>query len=319
VLILATPTLAVNAPETRAAVLSECWPAVEPRVVLGEAWAEVAFARLWQRQRRPGDLAVRLISLDWPGTGGQESNGHERAEADAGPTVVVETSRAAGKLRARRTISIGRGATQWMTLLDDTEIPALAGAGQTRARVERWTPKLDRLFGQADMRRLLDELKEATGLVRLADADFIIDVGYGVGNRDGYEQVIEPLKRALEEVGVKHVAVGGSRKVTEELQILPLDRQIGQSGVSVNPRILVAVGISGAPQHLQYIGPKATIIAFNRDPEAPIMTLNQRQPRPRVFPVVGDLFETVPAFTAALGHRPAEALRQAPRPAAVTS
>ena len=51
---------------------------------------------------------------------------------------------------------------------------------------------------------------------------------------------------------------------------------------------------------MNYIGSQATIIAFNRDPEAPIMTLNRRQPRPRVFPVVGDLFETVPAFVAAM-------------------
>ena len=99
--------------------------------------------------------------------------------------------------------------------------------------------------------------------------------------------------------------VGGSRKVTEELHILPLDRQIGQSGVSVNPKVLLAIGVSGAPQHLSYIGPRATVVAFNRDPEAPIMTLNQRQSQPRVFPVVGDLFETVPAFVAALKEEPA--------------
>jgi electron transfer flavoprotein alpha subunit len=94
--------------------------------------------------------------------------------------------------------------------------------------------------------------------------------------------------------------VGASRKVTEELHLLPPDRQIGQSGVSVNPRILLAIGISGAPQHLNYIGPRATILAFNRDPEAPLMTLNQRQARPLVFPVVGNLFETVPVLIAAL-------------------
>ena len=69
--------------------------------------------------------------------------------------------------------------------------------------------------------------------------------------------------------------------------------------------MLLAIGVSGAPQHLNYIGPRATILAFNRDPEAPLMTLNQRQPRPRVFPVVGDLFETVPALV--------EALRDVPR------
>src|SRR5207302_5800952 len=104
----------------------------------------------------------------------------------------------------------------------------------------------------------------------------------------------------LRHLGVRNLAIGGSRKVTEELHLLPVDRQIGQSGVSVNPQVLLAIGISGAPQHLNYIGPRATLIAFNRDPEAPIMTLNQRQPRPRVFPVVGDLFETVPAFTDSL-------------------
>src|SRR5207248_6937929 len=132
------------------------------------------------------------------------------------------------------------------------------------------------------------------------DAEFIIDVGYGVANRDGYEEVIDPLEQALRRLGVRGLMVGGSRKVTEELHLLPNDRQIGQSGVSVNPRVLLAIGVSGAPQHLNYIGPRATVIAFNRDPEAPLMTLNQRQARPKVYPVIGDLFETVPAFTAAL-------------------
>jgi electron transfer flavoprotein alpha subunit len=162
--------------------------------------------------------------------------------------------------------------------------------------LQRWRPRLQRFYSRADVQELVRELKQASGVVRLADAEFILDVGFGVGNRDGYEAVIEPLEQALRELGVRDLAVGGSRKVTEELHLLPVDRQIGQSGVSVNPRILLAIGVSGAPQHLNYIGPRATIVAFNRDPEAPIMTLNQRQPRPRVFPVVGDLFETVPAL-----------------------
>jgi electron transfer flavoprotein alpha subunit len=159
---------------------------------------------------------------------------------------------------------------------------------------------LNRFYGRRDFQRLLDELKQETGLARLTDADFIIDVGYGVDNRDGYEAVIEPLERSLRELGVRNLVIGGSRKVTEELRLLPADRQIGQSGVGVNPQVLLAIGISGAPQHLNYIGTRATILAFNRDAEAPIMTLNQRQPRPSVFPIIGDLFETVPAFIAAL-------------------
>jgi electron transfer flavoprotein alpha subunit len=165
---------------------------------------------------------------------------------------------------------------------------------------ERWSPALERFFGRVEMRRLLEELKHETGLTRLTDAEFILDVGFGVGNRDGYEAVIEPLERELRQLGVKNLMIGGSRKVTEELHLLPAERQIGQSGVSVQPRLLLAIGISGAPQHLNYIGARSTIIAFNRDPEAPLMTLNQRQTTPRVFPVVGDLFETIPALIACL-------------------
>src|SRR5262249_20633645 len=59
-------------------------------------------------------------------------------------------------------------------------------------------------------------------------------------------------------------------------------------------------GISGAPQHLNYIGDRGVIFAFNRDPEAPIVVLNRSKPKPRVFPVLGDLFVEVPRFVRAL-------------------
>src|SRR5207248_606035 len=157
------------------------------------------------------------------------------------------------------------------------------------------------------------------GLVRLSDAEFIIDVGFGVGNRDGYEAVIEPLERELRRLGVRGLVIGGSRKVTEELHLLPADRQIGQSGVSVNPKLLLAIGVSGAPQHLDYIGPRATILAFNRDPDAPIMTLNQRQAHPRVYPVIGDLFDTVLAFIAALESEPRQKTQAAEPTEVVTA
>src|SRR6185295_4212232 len=146
----------------------------------------------------------------------------------------------------------------------------------------------ERFYGRDDMRRLLQELKQDAGLVRLADAEFIIDVGFGVGNRDGYEAVIEPLEAELRRLNVRGLTIGGSRKVTEELHLLPADRQIGQSGVSVNPQVLLAIGVSGAPQHVNYIGPRATVLAFNRDQEAPLLTLNQRQAKPKVYPVIGD-------------------------------
>ena len=303
-------------------MLIDCWPdPVEPPlVVVGEPWTELAFAILSRRQRNPGPVALRV----------------RQVKVDQGK-MMLASSRARGKLQAWQTLDLRSGVTPWISLVADADIqdrdaalsraasgvsdaPGTGASGRKNAthgeslvRVRRWTPGdtprsgsfSKRSFGtkaggEQEAARVLDEIKQEIGVARLADADFIVDVGFGVGNRDGYEAVIEPLERALRELGVRSLAIGGSRKVTEELHLLPADRQIGQSGVSVNPRILLAIGISGAPQHLNYIGSRTTIVAFNRDAEAPMMTLNQRQPRPRVFPIVGDLFETVPAFIAAL-------------------
>jgi alkylation response protein AidB-like acyl-CoA dehydrogenase/flavin-dependent dehydrogenase/electron transfer flavoprotein alpha subunit/electron transfer flavoprotein alpha/beta subunit/ferredoxin-like protein FixX len=280
--------LAVNAAEqsadVRARLLAECWPelASAPAVVVGEAWTEGAFASLGNRPGKGARIALRV----------------RRIVCDS-EQIGFDTSRARGKLAARQPLQTE--STTWMSLSAEADIEDAWPANLASAmRVQRWAPRLERFYGRAEIRRLLDELKQETGLTRLADAEFIIDVGYGIGNRDGFEEVIQPLERALRTLGVAGLTIGGSRKVTEELHLLPPDRQIGQSGVSVNPQILLAIGVSGAPQHLNYIGPRATILAFNRDADAPLMTLNQRQPKPRVFPIVGDLFETVPALTAAL-------------------
>ncbi len=283
--VLAVTPGADASPEVKSRLLAECWPesSVPPRAVVGEPWTEGAFAALARRPERAGTLALRVRQIGFE-TGG----------------VVLQTGRAGGKLHVRQTLDVHGPASSWITLADGAEVASGSTSAEGQVRVQRWTPRLERFYGQGEIQRLLNELKQEAGVVRLSDADFIVDVGFGVGNQDGYEAVIEPLVQILQQLGVRGLVVGGSRKVTEELHLLPADRQIGQSGVSVNPQILLAVGVSGAPQHLNYIGPRATIVAFNRDPEAPIMTLNQRQPRPRVFPVVGDLFETVPALTAAL-------------------
>jgi electron transfer flavoprotein-quinone oxidoreductase len=280
----------------RSQVLLECWPATATplRAVVGEPWAEPAFAALAGRASPEAFVALRVRRL-----------------AFEGDLVLLETGRARGKVLARQVVPSGGEGTRWVTLTAKAEVsdnrsavmsrlkPFSAGALQ-EGRVQRWSPRLERFYGRADIRQLLQDVRAEVGIPRLADAEFIIDVGFGVGNRDRYEAAIEPLEKALRELGVRHLTIGGSRKVTEELHLLPPDRQIGQSGVSVAPRLLLAIGISGAPQHVNYIGAGTVILAFNHDPEAPLMTLNRRQPRPRVFPVIGDLMETVPALIAAL-------------------
>jgi electron transfer flavoprotein-quinone oxidoreductase len=133
----------------------------------------------------------------------------------------------------------------------------------------------------------------------LSQADVIIDLGYGIRDRSGYE-LAQELKKKLESMGLAPM-FGATRKVTQDLKLLPLDAQIGQTGVRVNPRLIIALGISGAPQHIDYIGTRAEILCFNKDTEAPLMKLNQTRSAPRVHPIPGDLFMTVRELIEKLG------------------
>jgi electron transfer flavoprotein alpha subunit len=151
-----------------------------------------------------------------------------------------------------------------------------------------------------DLATALRAAHEEAGVKSIADAEFIIDVGYALRNKENFDLIIVPLKKRLEEIGVKNVLLGGTRKVVEELKLLAPDQQIGQTGTAVNPKLIISIGVSGAPQHVDYIGERATIIAFNKDADAPLMTLNERRAWPKVVPIVGDLFELVPKFIAAL-------------------
>jgi len=137
----------------------------------------------------------------------------------------------------------------------------------------------------------------SAALPTLSLADIIIDLGYGIRDRAGFE-LAQELKKMLEVRGLAPM-FGATRKVTQDLKLLPLDAQIGQTGIRVNPKLIIALGISGAPQHIDYVGTRAEILCFNKDPYAPLMKLNR--PAPRVHPIVGDLFVTVRALIEKLG------------------
>ena len=139
------------------------------------------------------------------------------------------------------------------------------------------------------------------GELTLREAEYIVDFGYGAGGREGLESLAEPLLALLaDELGLSESLIGGTRKVTQDLEVLPMDRQIGQTGVRVGPKVLVALAVSGAPQHVDWIDDSAVILSFNIDPDAPLMKLNEQRARPVVHPIVGDVHETVPRFIAAL-------------------
>ncbi|MCM8526627.1 MAG: FAD-binding protein, partial [Lentisphaeraceae bacterium] len=149
------------------------------------------------------------------------------------------------------------------------------------------------------IKKSLASSADKLGIESISDAEFIIDIGYGIGNQDNYDEFIQPLVDTLTELGVK-VSIGASRKLVETLKILPPETQIGQSGSSVSPKILIAIGISGAPQHINYIGKNTIILCFNIDPQATLMVLNESKPFPKVYPIAGDLKKTIPALKKAL-------------------
>jgi electron transfer flavoprotein alpha subunit len=123
------------------------------------------------------------------------------------------------------------------------------------------------------------EVKQA---VDLSKADIIVAVGRGIKSKENLV-----LAEKLAEVLGGDLAA--SRPICDA-EWLPIDRQIGSSGQTVAPKLYVALGISGAIQHLVGMKNSGTIVAINKDPEAPIFDIAD-------YGIVGDLFEAVPVLT----------------------
>ena len=127
--------------------------------------------------------------------------------------------------------------------------------------------------------------RESAQTVDLSSAKIIVSVGRGIKEKENVA-VVEELARAL------GAELAASRPVCDNGWV-PIERQVGSSGQTVSPNVYIAVGISGAIQHLVGMKGSRSVVAINKDENAPIFEVAD-------YGIVGDLFEVVPALTRAI-------------------
>ena len=146
------------------------------------------------------------------------------------------------------------------------------------APVETFTPQLD---AGAIRQKPEAPFRESARAVDLTAAEIIVSVGRGIKEKENIP-VVEALAKAL------GAELAASRPICDA-GWLPMERQVGSSGQTVAPKVYMAVGISGAIQHLVGMKGAKTIVAINKDANAPIFEVAD-------YGIVGDLFEVVPAL-----------------------
>jgi electron transfer flavoprotein alpha subunit len=190
-----------------------------------------------------------------------------------------------GTISAVRPVFAGKGMSE-VTVNTDVKMFTLRPNVFTASAVEGGAAVIEHRsieLTDGDFLSAVKEVKTSSGKKDVAEADIIVSGGRGLKGPEHFA-IIEDLAGSL------GAAVGASRAVVDA-GWRPHDEQVGQTGKTVSPSLYVAVGISGAVQHLAGMSSSKYIVAVNKDKDAPIFTIAD-------YGIVGDAFEVVPAITA---------------------
>lgn len=200
----------------------------------------------------------------------------------AGDTVRVSTAIFGGATLVETAFD---GPKPWLAAIRPKSFAAEPGNGQMPV-----VTRLDAVdAGRAGEARVTGRHVEEREGPQLEDAAIVVSGGRGIGSAENYQALIEPLAKAL------GGASGASRAIVDAGWV-PYSKQVGQTGKTVKPKVYIAIGISGATQHLVGMKGSDHIIAINKDGEAPIFGVAD-------LGIVGDANKVVPALIAALNAK----------------
>lgn len=238
-------------------VLTELIKKYQPNVVIGPAtfYGKALFGRL--AAMNEGAMASDITALNVDG------ENVTITRPSYGGSVLTDTSPKAGKIF-------------FITVRPKVFDESREGDGQVIAE----TVDASLFESKSEVKEMVGD---TGGSVNLAEADIIVSAGRGVRGQENIG-LVEKLAGSLS------AALGASRAIVDAGWI-DYAKQVGQTGKTVNPKLYFAIGISGAIQHLVGMQTSKTIVAVNRDKDAPIFNIAS-------YGIVGDLFEIVPALTA---------------------
>jgi electron transfer flavoprotein alpha subunit len=217
-----------------------------------------------------------------------------RTDAAALPEVTSFELGDDGGVDAVRPVMAAKAMARTRSTTDRTLVSVRAAAYEAEERpADATVTPISFSFDEDDLRRTIREtVTAAAGRVDLSEARVVVAAGRGVGDEDG-KALIEELADVLD------AGIGASRPMVEEGRF-PATAQIGQTGKVVAPDLYIAVGLSGAIQHVAGMKDSRVIVAINKDADAPIFDVC-------TYGLVGDLYDILPPLIEELRGVTAEA------------